>query len=184
MFFWGCDARHPQGNLLSHTGLQRIARSERRRREGSSRYQMPWQDGLIELHSYCVGFYPSEDLGIIYIRSLQRFRLCLGPKPLTPGKYEKERLLSAGRDQLLHSAKPLIAWVVEYERRIARLKSPAYRRVCWQRGLTRAGARPWLSPESAVAWFQCFLDCSASTPRPRHFHPPSETTHSPASHVH
>ena len=77
MMFWGCDARHSQGNLLSHAGLQRIARTERRS-EGSSRYRMPWQDGLIELHSYCVGFYSSEDIGIIYIRSLQRFRSCLG----------------------------------------------------------------------------------------------------------
>jgi len=28
MFFWGCDARHPDGNLLIRHGLTRIARCE------------------------------------------------------------------------------------------------------------------------------------------------------------
>jgi len=181
MVFWGCDACHPRENLLSASGLQRIARTEQGR-EGSSRYRIEWQGGLVELHSYCVGWYSPETPGIIFIRSLQRFRSCVGPQPLTPGKYERERFFAAGRDQLLHSVTPLVAWITDYERRIAEMEGLHYRRNCWRLSLKKAGARPWLPPDQAVDWFQCFLDCPETTPRARQFSHNS-TLHPLASHA-
>jgi len=168
MIFWGCDARHPDGNFLSRYGMERIAR-EKRGGEGSSRYRLEWRGGLVELHSYCVGWYSSEALGVIYIRSRGCFQVCIGPVPLTPGKYEIERLMPAGRNLLLQAVKPLLTWILSYEGEVLRSLGSRYREACWKVCHSKVGPRPWLPPEKATAWFAKFLEDPAATPRPRYF---------------
>lgn len=168
MFFWGCDVRHPGGNLLTRAGMERIARRERGG-EGSSRYRIEWGGGTVELHSYCCGWYgavPPYD-GAIFIRRLERVVASVGPIPPTPGVYESERMAASGADQLLRSVRPLVRWVVDYEDRLGELAGEQYRRECWRRARSGAGARPWLAPRAARDWFRSFLDDPCRTRRPR-----------------
>jgi len=168
MFFWGCDVRHAQGNLLVRAGMQRLARLEARG-EGSSRYRMAWEGGLIELHSFCVGWYPdgSSHHGAIFIRGKERLQGCLGESPLTPGRYEEDRFSSECSDELLRTVRPLITWLLAYEAQVESLAGPHYRQDCWMKYLSKVGARPWLSPAQANAWFQDFLECPEKVRRPR-----------------
>lgn len=181
MFFWGCDVRHATGNLLVHAGMERIARPERRG-EGSSRYRMKWGSGLIELHSYCFGWYCQTPpfRGAIFIRSLERLASCVGPLPVTPGKYEQEQMTLEGADELLHSIRPLLEWILSYERNIRNLTDGSYRDACWRRYLSKMGARPWLSPSEAESWFQSFLNAPEKTQRPRDLLRSSRPHHSPS----
>lgn len=181
MFFWGCDVRHPEGSLLSRVGMDRLARSERSE-EGSSRYRMEWRNGLVELHSYCVGWYASDAPvpGILFIRSLERITSCVGPLPLTPGKYEQKRMISEGADDLLQSVKPLVSWILFYETQVGRLAGSTYRGDCWRRYLSRMGSRPWLPPGEAESFFQSFLEDPKRTPRPRDFFRSTRPHRSPA----
>lgn len=167
MFFWGCDARHSQGNLLIRTGLQRLARKTNG--EGSSRYRQPWQGGLIELHSFCVGWYPDQFTGhgAVFIRGRERLLGCHGETPLTPGRYERDRFFAESSDELLTTIRPLVAWLLAYEARVAVLAEASYRQDCWLKYLAKTGARPWLSPSQAAQWFQDFLNGPAQVRRPR-----------------
>jgi len=168
MFFWGCDTRHPDGNLLSLMGMERLARVGNGR-EGSSRYRMKWKDGLIELHSYCVGWYAGQEpfQGVVFIRNREQITSCMGPLPLTPGRYERERLTSGGIDELLPAVGPLIEWILFYENQIGRLAGTTYRKTCWRCLLTKTGARPWLPPGELESWFQSFLESPERSQRPR-----------------
>ena len=54
MGFWGCDARHPAGNLLVASGFERLEKNPALT-EGSSRYRKPWlapQEGVSWLESF------------------------------------------------------------------------------------------------------------------------------------
>jgi len=171
MFFWGCDVRHPQGNLLVRSGMQRLAREETAGGEGSSRYRIAWQGGLIELHSFCVGWYPDETTnnGAIFIRGRKRLQGCLGEMPLTPGRYEAERFSPGCSDELLITIRPLIAWLLAYEAKVESLAGADYRQACWLKYLAKIGARPWLAPAQGVEWFQDFLQRPERVRRPRQF---------------
>lgn len=181
MFFWGCDVRHASGNLLVHAGMERLARAERRG-EGSSRYRMEWGCGLIELHSYCFGWYSQTPpfRGAIFIRRLERLASCAGPLPVTPGKYEREQIITEGADELLHSIRPLLDWIISYERNIRKLTDDSYRDACWRRYLSKTGARPWLSPSEAESWFESFLKAPEKTQRPRELLRSSRPPRSPS----
>jgi hypothetical protein len=170
MFFWGCDASHPEGNLLVRAGLQRLAREEPHG-EGSSRYGMAWQSGLVELHSFCAGWYPGDPArtGTVFIRSRERLFPCTGGEPLVPGVYEDSRLGREGADDLLEALPPLFSWVCHYESRVRKLAGAGYRQKCWMRYWSKPGARPWLPPEDAVRWFRDFVRAPASIQRPREF---------------
>ncbi len=166
MYFWGCDADHPQGNLLVRSGMERIARMKQLG-EGSSQYRCHWQDGVIELHSFCVGWYPStpEQVGSIYIRRNGRLSACIGGHPMTPGKYEDERFCHKSTDALCSSIRPLISWLSQYEVRVIRIAGQAYRENCWKNYLKLPAARGWLPPEMALRWYKSYLSSPDRTPR-------------------
>ena len=166
MFFWGCDARHRSGNLLSGFGLMRIARTKNAS-EGSSRYRMDWGDGTVELHSFCAGWYPRSGDGVVFIRNREHLYSCTGDEPLTPGAYEDERHRGTDADTMLQTCRPLLEWVAEYEQWIETRTPGDYRRNCWMKLLSRMGGRPWLPPAEAKTWRQCFLADPATTPRAR-----------------
>lgn len=168
MFFWGCDARHPAGNLLERAGLERIAREDIRG-EGSSRYAMAWRSGVVELHSFCAGWYPGdpERTGTVFIRSQERLFTCKGTEPVVPGIYEDSRFARDGADDLLAALSPLISWVNHYEKQVRYLAGSGYRQACWMRYLAKPGARPWLPPEDAARWFRDFVREPEAVRRPR-----------------
>lgn len=153
---------------MVRAGLQRIARDQSHG-EGSSRYWMNWRQGVMELHSFCVGWYPHNPggKGIIFIRSQERLFTCTGGEPVFPGVYENARFARDGADGLLEAVSPLFSWVCQYESRVRKLAGVGYRQKCWMRYLSKPGARPWLPPDDAVRWLRDFVRTPASVPRPR-----------------
>ncbi len=166
MFFWGCDARHREGNLLTRFGLKRLARKESAS-EGSGRYRMGWEGGTVELHSFCAGWYPRFGEGVIFIRNRERLFSYSGDKPPTPGAYEVERQTVSTADAMLQTCRPLLKWVAEYESWIQAHTASNYRHKCWMKLLSRMGGKPWLPPEKAERWRERFLADPGSTPRAR-----------------
>lgn len=157
MFYWGCDVRQSRGNLLLQLGAERLARLESHG-EGSSRYRFPWDHGTVELHSYCWGWFPHEprEDGAVFIRSRGRIIQCAGGQPLTPGKYEAERLGAASPDELRRLAKPLVTWVLDYERRLGALVNSSYRERCFEAYCQQGIGNPLLPPREALEWLECF----------------------------
>lgn len=168
MFFWGCDAQSG-GNLLVRLGGQRLAR-EHACGEGSSRYRWRWQDGTVELHSFCAGWYPDDPsaAGAVFIRGRERFFDCAGGQPLEPGHYDEGRFLHANADEMLALLRPLLSWLADYERRIEAATSLAYRDRCFALYRRQGHSRPWLPPAVARAWLAGFLDSPETTRRAKH----------------
>jgi len=165
MFFWGCDAQHSGGNLLVRLGGMRLAR-EQQCGEGSSRYRFAWQDGTVELHSFCAGWYPrATESGVIFIRARERFFDCAGATPLTPGHYEAGRFRFANAEEMLVLCRPLLSWLLDYERQVAAATPPGYRARCFATYRQHGHSKPWLPPAEARAWLAGFLESPDSTRR-------------------
>ncbi len=166
MYFWGCDARYAGGNLLIQMGGKRLAKV-RQSGEGSSRYRFLWQGGTIELHSFCAGWYSSDSTvpGVTFIRGLERFFASNGESPLTPGRYEQDRLNSATPDKILSICSPLMEWLADFEQKIEEAMSPRYRESCFEQYRQYGEHRPWLPPAAASKWLTQWLDCPEAAPR-------------------
>jgi hypothetical protein len=158
MYFWGCDARY-EGNLLVRCGMERVAR-EKAEGEGSSRYRQDWAAGVVELHSYCAGWYPREErrAGVVFIRSKERVQSCTGGTALTPGVYEAARMGAEGRDELLERVKPLVAWVLVHEEAVLARVGEDFRERCWEEFRRRTRFKAWLRPAEGRRWLRQFLD--------------------------
>ncbi len=165
MGYWGCDTRHPAGNLLVRFGMHRIERI-RQQSEGSSRYRMAWRDGLVELHSFCAGWYSPTSDGAIFIRNRERLYTCSGFEPLTPGCHD-ERTVGVTSDGTLAACHPLLEWLLSYERWVEAQPPSDYRQRCWMKHLPQMGIRTWLPPAQTTVWLEKFLTDPASTPRAR-----------------
>ena len=149
MYFWGCDAKVDR-NLLNRLGGERIAR-EVSCGEGSSRYRWRWHSGTVELHSFCAGWYPDDEsaAGIVYIRGYKRFFDCKGGEPVEPGKYFESRFLYANNVEIQALLRPLLTWLVEYERRVELEKGVAYRARCYRLYRRQKHSKPWLHVRAA-----------------------------------
>jgi len=163
MIFWGCDIR--QGRLAERLGFERLARPETGG-EGSSRYRLPAAGGLLEIHSFCAGWYARNGEGVVFIRQAQRLFVCTPGGPVEPGRYG-ERLRAESPDRILEMVRPLVRSVADYETLVTAAMGPAYRTACWRLAAGRRGFRPWLRPEQAVAWFEAFLSDPLHVPRTR-----------------
>ena len=166
MYFLGCDVVHPSGNLLLRYGMTRIPRAVQHG-EGSSRYRMPWMGGTIELHSFCVGWYPEDGTanGVVFVRGREAFFNCSGAEPITPGLYEKERIQSIGRDEMLHRCTPLLSWVAAYERWVPMFAPEGYRAYCWNKLASLRLGKPWLPPDDVQEWILNFIKSPETTLR-------------------
>ena len=172
MFLWGCDARRKDGNLLVEFGMQRIARSaDAVKSEGTSRYRMPWEGGVVELHGFCAGWYPqrAKAWGVLFVRHRGRVELCDGTEAVTPGEYKS--IGDGNTDTLLESVMPLVRWLVSYESWIQMTMPSGYRHACWMEYLSLMGARPWLPPDEALRWLRCFANSPHTTSRARAMRP-------------
>lgn len=165
MYLWGCDVRSEAGNLLLLHGMQRIERINPGASEGTSRYRMPWESGMIELHGFCAGWYPQDKSlhGVLFIRHRERLDLCAGGEPVTPGEYHG--VGGGSTDDLIASSLPFVRWLISYETWIKATMPPDYRTSCWTKYGRLPGTRPWLAPEKALLWLSQFSECPASAPR-------------------
>lgn len=163
MFFWGCDIR--QGCLPVRLGFERLARLEGGG-EGSSRYRMRSEAGVLEIHSYCAGWYAMDREGVVFILQAQRLFTCTPGGPVEPGHYG-DRLRAGEPDRILEMVRPLVRSVACYEASVLEAMGASYRRGCWRLAAGRKGLRPWLRPGQAVAWFEAFLSDPSRVPRPR-----------------
>ena len=108
MYLWGCDVRCRQGNLLVIHGMQRIERADIAKSEGTSRYRMPWEGGVVELHGSYASWSAREVAtnGILFVRHRRRLFLCNAGEPVTPGEYEG--IGGGNTDALFESAMPFV----------------------------------------------------------------------------
>ena len=164
LVFWGADVRSRTGNLLVAFGMERIPRTEVGC-EGSSRYRTEWGGGVIELHSFCIGWYPAGSEGVLFIRNRERLHTCPSGCVIHPGTYDS--VVGAAPDDLLPVARPLLAWVAGYERWVRATTRADYRFRCWDQLVARMGVRPWLPPDDALDWMERFVADPDSKPRPR-----------------
>lgn len=167
MFFWGCDAAHPVGNLFVRRGFERVESTGLR---GTHLYRLPWENGMVELHGSHAAFYPAAGdatPGFLFIRPAARCFLWLGDDPAVPGKWPRPHLRRAPAATLHHSAAPLLRWWLDHESFIRRFAGPDYRIACRRRFARLPKSRPWLPPASAENWIRHFLADPAATPRAR-----------------
>ncbi len=165
MGFWGCDARDSEGSLLVAKGFQRIARADADG-EGSSRYRRLVDGGVLELHSFCAGWYPVSGNGVIFVRQLGRVFGCSPGLAPTPGDYTG-RLLPCSPDDVLRLVRPFVESIIAYEQSVLESPGPLYRERCWQAVRRMPGAKAWLRPAEAIGWMTSFASDPASTPRAR-----------------
>ena len=151
MYLWGRDVRHPEGNALLRSGMQRIARTETGG-EGTSLYRIERENGWIELHGFCAGWRPHDPqaTGLLYIRRCHRIFLASGQ--MIPGRYDTSRLRSGSTDEILLASEPLLRWWTDYEQWAQQELGAAWRQECWRDYVKLRHARPWLTPPQAVDW--------------------------------
>jgi hypothetical protein len=141
MYLWGRDVRHPEGNALLRSGMQRIARTETGG-EGTSLYRIERENGWIELHGFCAGWRPHDPqaTGLLYIRRCHRIFL---------------------------ASEPLLRWWADYEQWAQQELGAVWRQECWRDYVKLRHARPWLTPPQAVDWLLEFLENPRTQQRPR-----------------
>ncbi len=116
LYFWGRDVLHPCGNQLVAHGFQRVPKTTLR---GTSRYRLPYQDGIIELHGWCAGWYRLRGRGFVFVRNRRRLFLCDKGGPVNPTHPEECRLRAPATDtdwrELAGLAQDFARWLLHYE---------------------------------------------------------------------
>ncbi|MGE9270153.1 MAG: hypothetical protein ACQKBU_05055, partial [Verrucomicrobiales bacterium] len=163
MYFWGRDVSHRLGNVFTAFGMWKTPSPEL---PGSSRYSMPWQQGQIELHGACVGYYAGGE-GFVFIRPFDRCYHWVGEAPAIPGNWDKERLERLSASQLHDSARPFLDWRIHYEERIEDQLGPDDRAVCFRSFRRLPRSRSVLPPAAAMEWVRRYRSDSSTTPRIR-----------------
>lgn len=168
MYYWGRDVLHPDGNLLVRFGFERIAKSSK---EGTSRYRLAWQEGIIELHGFCAGWYPDSGGGICYDRKHESWRLWdSGDLPDPAGLVRREVNFSQDNGRLpdlLQRSARFLTWVLTYERWSMAQWGVEARRG-HHRDFTRLLSRKrWLPPEPSLNWLAAYAADPSKAPRPR-----------------
>ncbi len=166
MFYWGRDVIHPQGNLLVAHGFDRRPSQGLK---GTSCYRKTLDAGFVELHGACVGWYPGapDETAFLYIRNRRRCYLYSGPEPPTPGHYREERLRTEPSAQRLALSHHFLDWWLAYEEWIATTAGPSYREACHHTSRQLPKARPWLPPDTGLAWLRAYRKEPESAGRAR-----------------
>jgi hypothetical protein len=153
MYFWGRDVIHPSGNLLVAHGFDRRKSGGL---DGTSCYRLPLEEGYIELHGACAGWYPgvADEPGFLYIRTRRRCYLYDGPEPPAPGFYSNELLRTTPGPDLVGRSRRFLAWWLDYERWIAVVTGPGYRGACHRTFAKLPNSPPWLPPAAGLDWLR------------------------------
>lgn len=167
MFFWGRDVM-TAGNLLIKHGFEKLPSPGH---QGTSCYRKVWQNGLIELHGHCAGWYPqvaSSTPGFLFVR---RMRNCYAhdlPVPVIPGDYATHQSKHDSA-RLLHAGQHFCTWLDEYESWVQEKMGAEYRDACHAMFSKLPASRPWLRPPDAQRWWQGFVHHPDTLSRARRF---------------
>lgn len=167
MFFWGRDVL-AEGNLLQRYGFEKRVSPGL---QGTSCYCKSWQQGVIELHGACAGWYPCQrgGQGFLFIRKDRRCYTHRETRPAVPGRYDYARLASGDLTGLSTSSRVFTAWLEHYETWIQGQMGAEYRLACFEMYDRLPSVRPWLSPTQALQWFSLFAKADPDLPRARHW---------------
>jgi hypothetical protein len=163
MFFWGRDVL-TGGNLLLHHGF---AKRESPGLKGTSCYFKKHEDGLIELHGACAGWYPdlgSVRPGLLYVRARGRCTTHRLHEPVAPGHYEPAAQENR-TVEILEAAKLFAAWLADYEAWVMKQQGASYREGCRRMLMRLPKGQPWLPAPEAERWLRKFSMLGATTPR-------------------
>ncbi|MEZ5385413.1 MAG: hypothetical protein R3F13_07860 [Prosthecobacter sp.] len=165
MFFWGRDVLCG-GNLLLKHGFEKHPSPGLK---GTSCYQLHHEDGLIELHGACAGWYPeagSERPGFLFVRTNGRCTTHRLHEPVVPGSYPAEALQNHTADALAAS-RLFAGWLVDYEAWVQRQMGPDYRTDCRKMLASLPKGQTWLPSSQAGSWLRLFVSQGAFAPRAR-----------------
>lgn len=170
MYYWGRDVIHPSGNLLMQYGFKKIAKEGL---HGTSRYQLEWEGGIIELHGYCAGWYRPDGAGFIYIRQRRTLQICHETSPVKPGSYELAEIHSprgiAEWHSLAETVSSFTRWLLDYEKWITKRQGSAYREGIFYEYRRLPISTWWLPPHDARRWMETFSANPSEVPRARKF---------------
>jgi hypothetical protein len=167
MFYLGRDVVHSRGNLLVKQGFEKTRSAGL---QGTSCYGIDWQNGRIELHGACAGWYPKNGRnGFIYIRPLGKCFTWLENQAPVAGYWPAESL--ATMDPASHSSAcyPFIDWWIHYERWIEKSLGSASRIDSYRQHKRLPKSKSWLAPMLAICWLEKFRTNPAGLERANHF---------------
>ena len=168
MVFWGRDVVHERGNLLIAQGFGK-ARSAGL--QSSSCYSLPWQDGCIELHGACAGWFPEDGgEGFLYIRPLGKCHVWKGGIVPVPGEWPAARLDATAHARVLEAAAPFLDWWLHSEAWIGELLGLSYRDACHRHLKRLPKGNPWLPPAAAMSWVRLLSHKGHAVPRARRWY--------------
>lgn len=165
MFFWGRDVLSG-GNLLLRHGFDKLPSAGLK---GTSCYRISFQDGVIELHGACAGWYPATDSprpGFLFVRHTGRCASHQLHEPVVPGSHDVTALQSATATTMT-AARTFMTWLAGYEEWIQTETNCGYRRECQHMLMQMPKGKPWLPAEQALEWMRIFATNGPETSRPR-----------------
>jgi hypothetical protein len=176
-WYWGCDVRRPEGNLLLEHGFARTRPPAGA--EGSTMYTCaPTPGAQVILWSFGV-FYGREGAGGLFLNRFRFEPLLTDRAMLPPAIWQMEQLPALGRaadadrTRLAALLGDLLRWVIVYERRVIDTQGLIYREAClaqWSRqrlGLPAAALVPaWEELVGAVAQCAESLEAHSSPSNP------------------
>ena len=150
MYYWGRDVLHPAGNLLERQGLTKRPSIGL---QGTSCYSVPFENGIIELHGACAGWYPAdrEVDGFVYIRPMGKCFLWKGGSAPVPGQWPQESL-AVLPGELPDAALRFIRWWIQSEEWIAEHTGADYRNECHRVHKRLPTSKAWLRPAEMMVW--------------------------------
>jgi hypothetical protein len=163
MFFWGRDVLC-HGNLLAKHGFTKHPSPGLK---GTSCYRKRHEQGFLELHGACVGWYPDEGQatpGLLYVKATRRCATHQFSQAVVPGQTEG---LAVERNcfAVLPAAQHFAAWLAEYEAWVLKKCGLAYRMNCRTHLSRLPLGKLWLPPEYAQRWIQEFAVQGEAMPR-------------------
>lgn len=165
MYFLGKDVIHPSGNLLLEAGFTKTPSLGL---QGTSCYGCDFQEGRIELHGACAGWY-SDSGGFVYIRPRKKcFEWLCADKPV-PGQWAPNLLNSVGPARLFELCIPFLDWWISYETWINESLGPKYRMDCHREFRRLPKSKPWLEPSPAYSWLNSLRSDPSQTKRAKCF---------------
>jgi hypothetical protein len=139
-WYWGCDVRRPEGNLLLALGFERTRSPEGV--EGSTMYMLePAPGAQVILWSFGV-FLGREGAGGLFLNRFRFEPLLMGHSTLPPEIWQIDQLPALGRADDADRARlatllgDLLHWVIAYEHTVLAVQGLAYREAClaqWSR---------------------------------------------------
>lgn len=146
---WGCDIRHPAGNLLMEYGF---VRHRHRARDASTTYLLSNESARVGLWGFGVAWMPASGAAIFSGRySFLPVRMVTTEsleQVGRPSDLQLERRVPTAA--LWWSLIKLLRWIADYERWVARAAASS-----WRRDTLLQFSSKTVSDDPAAAWWHC-----------------------------